>query len=136
MNQDWRVTLDFFKAHETKTLVSLFKDLSQIDENIWTLRVADKEKSIESQGILKLIHAISEISKPYMNIQRYKGLGEMNPEQLGETAMDEKTRTLLQVTIEDALQADMWFTTLMGDDVTGRKSYIEKYGQFVKNLDI
>lgn len=136
MNQDWRVTLDFFKAHETKTLVSLFKDLSQIDENVWTLRVADKEKSIESKGILKLIHAISEISKPYMNIQRYKGLGEMNPEQLGETAMDEKTRTLLQVTIEDALQADMWFTTLMGDDVTGRKSYIEKYGQFVKNLDI
>ena len=50
--------------------------------------------------------------------------------------MDSKTRSLLQVNIEDVLEADRWFTTLMGDDVKGRKSYIEEYGHFVKNLDI
>ena len=57
-------------------------------------------------------------------------------EQLRETSIDNKTRRLLQVTIEDALEADRWFTTLMGDDVKGRKEYIEQYGQFVKNLDV
>lgn len=136
INQELKVAIEFFKSPETKVLVELFKELSQVDENQWSLRVTDKEKSIEDKGILRLIHAMSEISKPYMNVQRYKGLGEMNPDQLGETAMDPKTRSLLQVSIEDAIQADIWFATLMGDDVTGRKNYIEKYGQFVKNLDI
>jgi len=71
-----------------------------------------------------------------MNIQRYKGLGEMNPEQLWETAMDGKSRSLLQVTIEDGLEADRWFSTLMGEDVQGRKEYIEDFGKFAKNLDV
>ena len=71
-----------------------------------------------------------------MNIQRYKGLGEMNPDQLWETSMDSSTRSLLKVAIEDALEADHWFTTLMGEDVKGRKEFIEDYGQFVKNLDV
>ena len=71
-----------------------------------------------------------------MNIQRYKGLGEMNPEQLWETAMDESRRTLLQVTIEDALEADRWFVTLMGDDVAGRRDYIKRFGQFARHLDV
>ena len=60
----------------------------------------------------------------------------MNPEQLWETSMDSTQRQLLQVTISDALQADAWFDTLMGDDVAGRKSFIEENGHFVKNLDI
>jgi len=136
LNQKWRVSLDFFKAKETKVLIELLKELSIAQENKWTLHVVGKEKTITNKGILNLIRAISEISKQYMTIQRYKGLGEMNPEQLWDTSMDEKRRTFLQVSIEDELQADMWFTTLMGDDVSGRKSYIEKYGQFVKNLDI
>jgi DNA gyrase subunit B len=60
----------------------------------------------------------------------------MNPEQLWETSMDHKVRSLLRVSIEDALEADRWFTTLMGDDVSGRKDYIERFGQFAKNLDV
>jgi DNA gyrase subunit B len=71
-----------------------------------------------------------------MNIQRYKGLGEMNPDQLWETAMDNKTRSLLKVTVEDTLEADKWFSTLMGEDVKGRKEYIEDFGKFAKNLDV
>jgi DNA gyrase subunit B len=71
-----------------------------------------------------------------MSIQRYKGLGEMNPEQLWETAMDPKARLLLQVSVGDALEADSWFDTLMGDDAAGRKTFIEENGQFVKNLDV
>jgi DNA gyrase subunit B len=60
----------------------------------------------------------------------------MNPEQLWETSMDPKTRLVIKISIEDALEADHWFATLMGDDVQGRRMYIEKFGQFVKNLDI
>ena len=71
-----------------------------------------------------------------MNIQRYKGLGEMNAEQLWDTAMDQTQRSLLQVSIEDALTADAWFTTLMGDDVSGRKQFIEENSLFVRNLDV
>jgi len=59
----------------------------------------------------------------------------MNPDQLWETAMDPKNRSLLQVNIEDAVSADAWFTTLMGEDVAGRKEYIEEYGHFA-NVDI
>ena len=72
----------------------------------------------------------------YVQCSATKVLGEMNPEQLWETSMDETTRILLKVNIEDELEADSWFATLMGDDVQGRKTFIEDNGQFVKNLDI
>ena len=79
---------------------------------------------------------LEEMGRDNVNIQRYKGLGEMNPEQLWETTMNPKTRIMIKVTMEDAMKADAIFNVLMGDEIAPRKEFIEKNAKYVKNLDV
>jgi DNA gyrase subunit B len=99
-------------------------------------RVVLGKKGEEAESFDDLRRAILALAKEGVNLQRFKGLGEMNPEQLWETTMNPDTRTLLQVTLEDAAAADEIFTTLMGDKVEPRRAFIESNARQVRFLDI
>jgi DNA gyrase subunit B len=97
-----------------------------------------KIKGEESQqpGPAELVKAILDAGKQGLNIQRYKGLGEMNPGQLWETTMNPEARTLLKVKLEDVTGVDEIFTILMGDEVEPRRNFIQEHALEVRNLDV
>ena len=136
MTKSWEVSTNFFHHEETQAILPKLAALQMLEQAQGVLSVNERERAVNIHSLLDLRKGLLYLAKGYMSIQRYKGLGEMNPEQLWETAMDPKKRTFLQVTIEDALEADAWFATLMGDDIQGRKLFIEEEGRFAKNLDI
>ena len=95
-----------------------------------------EEDMVSAFSIMDLIEQIKQSGKQGIQIQRYKGLGEMNADQLWETTMDPTHRKMLRVTMEDAFEAERIFSLLMGDVVEPRREYIERYAATVKDLDI
>ncbi len=123
---------DFLSSPEYTELIALRDSLKAFGAAPYTVKLGDAEQTAHTwQGILKL--AMDEASKG-LTIQRYKGLGEMNDEQLWETTMDPSRRTMLQVRVEDIVGTDEIFGKLMGDEVEPRREFIEQYG-LQANLD-
>ena len=121
-------------SQDLRELRSLAHQLESLGTPPYTLHNGAVAHVIGSLG--ELLQTVGEVGKKDLSIQRYKGLGEMNPGQLWDTTMDPERRTLLLVTLEDAVEADYIFTTLMGDQVEPRKAFIEAHAKEVVNLDI
>jgi DNA gyrase subunit B len=125
---------EFLTSAEYKELKRLHSELMSPGEPPYT--VESDGETIKLRCFAELAEHVLEAGKKGQYIQRYKGLGEMNPEQLWETTMNPETRVLLQVRIEDAVEANDIFSTLMGDEVEPRRRFIEEHALTVKNLDI
>jgi DNA gyrase subunit B len=125
---------DFLSSAEWQRLFHLYAELVPLEKPPFTVRQNGAKFSAESRE--QLLEHILAIGKKDLTIQRYKGLGEMNPEQLWSTTMNPESRTLMRVSINDAVQTDEIFTILMGDAVEPRRRFIEENALNVRNLDI
>ena len=130
-------------------ILELFEaaDIKEIEKSLARLGLTLEDYYLDDQprfriekntfkSLKEVLNFVLQEAHRGMTIQRYKGLGEMNPEQLWETTMDPARRTFLRVSLQDAVEADKTFTILMGDEVGPRREFIENFAHQVKNLDI
>jgi DNA gyrase subunit B len=131
-----RIGVEFFNSRLYKRSYDLMQTMREISPELrFTLHVSNKETR-QIEGVFELLATVLEEADKGLTIQRYKGLGEMNPEQLWETTMNVERRNLLQVRIEDAEEADLLFSRLMGENVESRRDFIERNALSVDELDI
>jgi DNA gyrase subunit B len=130
----WRLGEDFFRSGEYRTLHDVAARIGRVVGAGATISRGQRSMAVRSLGEA-MAWMLAE-GRRGVDVQRYKGLGEMNPDQLRETTMNPATRRLLRVTIEDAYSADEVFTTLMGDEVEPRRDFIQRNALSVANLDI
>jgi DNA gyrase subunit B len=125
---------EFLSSAEWQRLFELYSEMAPLEKPPFIVKDNGNAVSINSRD--ELLKHLLALGKKDLSLQRYKGLGEMNPGQLWETTMNPDTRTLLKVSIDDAVQTDAIFTILMGDSVEPRRRFIEDNALNVHNLDI
>jgi len=157
-NGNGQLTGSIRELHENREIDALIERIAEYGLTVddWSLRAeeaisgeamatrfawivdggTDKESAIDVPNLPEIIESLRNVGRRNIEIKRFKGLGEMNPEELWETTMDPSQRTLLKVTLDDASKADELFTTLMGEEVEIRRTYIEDHALDVKNIDV
>ena len=129
-----RIDAEFVASFEFKRIKETAKAIGGFLDGPYL--VTRGEESAKHETLAAVVDAVYESAKKGLVINRYKGLGEMNPEQLWDTTMNPETRRLLQVAVEDAVEANEVFSILMGDAVEPRREFIEENALNVRNLDI
>jgi DNA gyrase subunit B len=129
-----RVHWELIASVEYRHLYQIRQEIQEMASPPYIL--VEKGKNVTIDHEEELLRSLNQLGREGLSIQRYKGLGEMNPEQLWETTMNPETRTLLKVKVEDAIEADEIFSILMGDEVEQRRQFIEENALFVQRLDI
>ncbi len=132
--RETRLDFNYLSGAEWGELSSLHGALAELGPGPYKLEAGDGEREVPD--VFSMVDAIKQSATQGQTIQRYKGLGEMNPEQLWETTMNPANRTMLQVRVDDAVEADEIFSILMGDAVDPRREFIERHALDVQNLDI